>query len=238
MPALLKALTDDYRLVRIRTAAGLAGLPYDNLSSDEKKHLETATAELLSSLRERADDFASYYNLGNFYLAQGRALEAAQAYNNALKLRPDFALAYVNKSLAYSLAGDHISAEASLRSALKIDPANAPASLNLGLLFAEMGKTKEAEQALRQALKSEPKLAQAAYNLGALLFKEHPQEALDFLEKAYRLEPYQSKYGYAWAFYLKQSAKPKQAAEVLKQVLREHPGNKDAVLLLRSIEQN
>ena len=66
--ALLKATRDEYRLVRIRAAASLAGYPRERLEPQARHNLDRATAEFEESLRVRPDDYASHHNLGNYYL--------------------------------------------------------------------------------------------------------------------------------------------------------------------------
>ena len=69
--ALVEATGDDYRLVRVRAAASLAG--YQNLPLDDaqKKTVEAANEEYLASILSRPDQWASHYNLGNYYLDRG-----------------------------------------------------------------------------------------------------------------------------------------------------------------------
>jgi hypothetical protein len=67
--ALLAALGDDSRLVRIRAANALATYPPGLLNPEDRERLARATRELLDSLQARPDDWASHYNLGNFFSA-------------------------------------------------------------------------------------------------------------------------------------------------------------------------
>ena len=66
--ALVEATGDDYRLVRVRAAASLAG--YQNLPLDDaqKKTVAAANEEHLASILSRPDQWDSHYNLGNYYM--------------------------------------------------------------------------------------------------------------------------------------------------------------------------
>ena len=66
--ALLKAIRDEYRLVRIRAASSLAAIPVVSMPEQQRKDFESALNELKSSLMARPDDFGSHYNLGNYYM--------------------------------------------------------------------------------------------------------------------------------------------------------------------------
>ena len=235
IPVLAAALSDDFRLVRVRAAAALAGVAPDSFASAQQAALTGATLELLAAWQSRADDFSSQFNLGNFYLARHEAVEAIARYEIARKLRPDFLPTYVNMSQAYSMAGKPRQAEERLRQALLLEPGNAAVHLNIGLLLAEEGRREEAKQAFLHAWKFDPTLAQAAYNLGMLQVGSNPNEGLQWLERAYRLRSSETRYGYAWAFYLHTFGSDKEAAAVLADLVRADPSAREATALLNQI---
>jgi hypothetical protein len=68
-PALLRALGDESRLVRIRAANALTAYPAGLLPPDDRARLAQATQELLDSLQARPDD-GPRANLGNYYFRQ------------------------------------------------------------------------------------------------------------------------------------------------------------------------
>jgi tetratricopeptide (TPR) repeat protein len=233
--ALLKAVGDDYRLVRVRAAAALAGVPGEQLLGDQRRRVGNAMAELMDSMRSRPDDMASHYNLGNFHMARRQMPEAAAEFETATRLQPDALPPYVNAALAYNALGQNDKAEASLRRALSLDPTNAAAHLNLGMLLAELDRMSEAEQAFRAAFKANPQSAQAAYNLGVLLAKEHPEEALDWGHQAATLGPDNPQYGYTYAFYLHRAGRLDQALQVIRSVRKLHPAHEDSAKLEQAL---
>jgi len=195
LPGLTAAVSDDYRLVRIRAGAALAGL--------RDPQVEPAIAEYVASLRTRPDDYSQHMNLGVFYADRGRLQEAVTEYETAIRLRPDFAPPLVNASVAYSQLGEDGKAEAALRRALRNDPQNSAANLNLGLLLAETQRLPEAEAVLRKALVSDPANAAAAYNLSVILSRDRLDEAIDFARHAAKSRPDIPKYAEALKYYEK-----------------------------------
>jgi tetratricopeptide (TPR) repeat protein len=235
--ALFQAVADDYRLVRVRAATALAGIPEERLPEEQRRRVRDAMAELMGSMKSRPDDMASHYNLGNFHMARGQMPEAIAEFETATRLQPEALPPYVNVALAYNALGQNDKAEASLRRALRLDPTNAPAHLNLGMLLAEIGKMSEAEQAFRAAFKANPQSAQAAYNLGVLLSKEHPDEALDWCRRAAALGPDNPQYGYTYAFYLHRAGRLDQALQAIRSVRERHPEHEDSAKLEQALLQ-
>lgn len=236
--ALLACLEDNYRLVRIRAAGALAAYPRELLSAAAEPRLEKATQELLASFHARPDDWASHYNLGNYYFSRQELLPALEAFNTASRLQPEALLPWVNVSLVYARLGRMDQAEVALRRALALAPDHATANFNLGLLLAEQGKKPEAAAAWRTALKSEPQFPEAAYNLGVLLAQERQPEALPWLRQAHELRPEEQRYTFSLAYYLRQQGEVRGAIAVLsRQVQREGAGAEIYLLLGELYEQ-
>ena len=233
--ALLRAVGDDYRLVRVRAAAALAGVPESRLPEEQARSVYSAMAELMDSMRAHPDDMVSHYNLGNLHLARRQMMEAVAEFETAIRLQPEAPPPYVNAAFAYYALGQNDRAEASLRHALLLDATNAAANLNLGMLLAEMGQTSEAEQAFRAAFKADPQSAQAGYNLGVLLAKDHPMEALDWCRRAAELGPDNPQYGYTYAFYLLRAGRPDQALQAIRSVRERHPAHEDSARLEQAL---
>ncbi|MDD2904262.1 MAG: tetratricopeptide repeat protein [Syntrophales bacterium] len=229
---LLACLDDNYRLVRLRAAASLAPYPRELLSAADQQRLAKASRELLASLLARPDDWTSYYNLGNFYLARQEFSQALEAFRNASRLQPASILPLVNISMVYARLGRSSDAGAALRQALTLAPENPTANFNLGLLLAEQGRLPEAEAALRTALKANSQLPEAAYNLGVLLAQDRLLEALPWCQKAHAWQPENPRYAFTLAFYLRQQGNIPQAMTVLAKQVRQHAANADIYFLL------
>ncbi|RPJ38544.1 MAG: tetratricopeptide repeat protein [Planctomycetaceae bacterium] len=233
--ALAKTTADEYLLVRVRAAAALAAIPVGQLPGEHQAAVERATTELLAALLVRPDDYASHYNLGNFYLQRGSHGEALASYQHAISLRPDFVPPYVNIAFVYNARGENDKAEASFRRAITLDPNSPVVHLNLGMLLGEMKRPKEAEQAFRRTLELDPNSAAAAYNLAVCLASDRPFESLRWCRKAYQLHPEEGKYGYTYAFYLHQRRETSEAMKVLREMVRRNVPYADAYALLCTI---
>jgi tetratricopeptide (TPR) repeat protein len=233
--ALVEAAGDDYRLVRIRAAAALAGYPNLPLTDADKKKVEAANNEYLVSILSRPDQWDSHYNLGNYYLDRGDFKQAIASYETALKMEPRGVLAMVNEAMAYARMGENKKAEKALQNALKVAPDNAAANFNLGLLEAEENNLVMAEKHLRAAFKTDPQMAQAAYNLCVILSKDHLDEAVDFCRKAAEIRPDVPKYAFTLAFYKQQKGDLTGAASVLDGLITKYPAYADAYILLGAI---
>jgi Flp pilus assembly protein TadD len=235
LSALARATTDGYLLVRVRAASALAAVPIEQLPGECQEAVRRATTELLEALRARPDDYASQYNLGNYCMQRGDQEQALASFQNAIKLRPDFVPPYVNVAFVYNAKGENDKAEAALRRALALEPNNPVVHLNLGMLLGEMKRPAEAEQAFRKCLTLDPNAAAAAYNLGVLLAPDRPYESLRWCRRAYQLHPEDGKYGYTYAFYLRQRRETDEAVKVLDEMVRRDVPSSDAYLLLGTI---
>lgn len=205
------------------------------VTGTEQAQVQKATDEYLASLTARPDQWASHYNLGNYFLDRGDAKQALAAFDTALRIESRAAMVMVNAAMAYAQMNDKKMAETSLRQAIRIAPDNAAAHFNLGLLQTEQNRIKEAEQELREAFRLDPKMAPAAYNLCILMVKERPEKALSWCRKAAALNPQEPKYAYTLAFYQKEQKDLQGAAVTLKDFLARQPGFVDGSLLLAEI---
>ena len=234
--ALVAATRDEYHLVRIQAAASLTRFPPHLLGREEdRKGLEKATAEFVASLTARPDDYASYYNLGNFHTDKGEFRRAIELFAISARLRTDAVPPLVNASIAHARLGENAPAETLLHKALKIDPNSAAASFNMGLLMAEKRDMPGADRYLRRALQVDPNMAEAAYNLGVLVSSTRPAEGIEFCRKAASLRPDDPKYAYTLAFFLNQGGQTEEATRVLHAIIERKPPRADVYLLLIDI---
>ena len=235
--ALLDATGDEYRLVRTRAAAGLAGYPEEQLSGEVKTRVEKAKKEYLAFIMARPDQWTSHYNMGNYQLDRGKFKEAVASYKTALRLEPTAVMPMVNSSIAYARMGETENAEQSLQRALRTSPDSAAANFNMGLLKAEKNEPKQAETYLKKAIKADPQMAQAAYNLCVITSKDRIDEAVGWCRKAADLRPQEPKYAYTLAFYLNQKGDTDAAVRTLKAIIEKYPSYQDAQILLEQISK-
>ncbi len=233
--ALVAGAMDDFRLVRLRSAASLAGTPLRGVSPEDRASVQKATEEFLTSMRTRPDDEHAHANLGNYYMNSGDLANAIKSYETAVKLNPIGVATAVNLSLAYNLNGQNEEAEKSLRLALETDPANAAANFNLGLLLGELNRKAEAKKALATALETDPEMAAAAYNLCVLESGQSLTRAVGYCRKAAELRPDDARYGYTLGFYQFRARDTFGAVQTLERVITQHPTYMDAYGLLSQV---
>jgi len=236
LQALVEATGDEYRLVRVRAAAGIAAFPRMTSPPAYQAQIKKANDEYLASITARPDQWTSHYNMGNYQLGRGETKKAIAAYQAALKLDPQAIMAMVNSSIAYSQIGESDKAEKALQKALKQAPDNAAANFNMGLLKAEKNDLKAAEKHPKKALKADPQMAPAAYNLCIITAKDRINEAVTWCRKAAELRPQDPDYAYTLAFYLNQKGEKAEAVRILNALVVKYPNYKDAEMLLKDIQ--
>jgi tetratricopeptide (TPR) repeat protein len=219
LEGLLEAADDSYRVVRVAAGAALAADPDSALDAAGGRTRAAALAEYEASLRCQPDSWTAHYNLGNYYTDRGSPRRALASFEIAGRLRPDVVPPLVNAALVHARLGEMGESEELLRKALAAEPNNAAANFNLALALAERSESAEAETRLRAALESDPEMAEAAYNLGVLLADDRLSEAVRWCRKAAELRPRDGKYGYTYAFYLRQSGELRAAAKELNRLL-------------------
>ncbi len=232
---LVEATADDYRLVRVRAAAGIASSPGMTVLAAYQAQLDKANKEYLASITTRSDQWTSHYNLGNYLLGQGEAREAIVSYQKALQRDPQAIMAMVNMSIAHAQSGETDEAEKTLQKVLKQAPDNAEANFNMGLLRAEKNDLKVAEDHLKKAFTADPQMAQAASNLCIITARDRIDEAVSWCRKAADLRPQDAKYAYTLAFYLSQKGEKSEAMKILNAILEKNPRHKNAEALLKEV---
>jgi tetratricopeptide (TPR) repeat protein len=237
LQALIGATDDEYRLVRVRAAAGIAAFPRMSAPAAYQAQLTKANQEYLASITARPDQWTSHYNMGNYQLGRGEPKKAVASYQVALKLEPRAIMPMVNSSIAYARMGETDKAEKSLQQALKMSPDNAAANFNMGLLKAEKNDRKQAEKYLKKAIKADPQMAQAAFNLCIITAKDRINEAVTWCRKAAELRPQDPDYAYTLAYYLNQKGDKDGAVSTLQAIIEKYPGYKDAEMLLKEISK-
>ncbi|WP_373499608.1 tetratricopeptide repeat protein [Desulfococcus sp.] len=234
--ALAAAASDGRRLVRVRAAQALSGIPDVLLEEPFIAELKKATEEYLASITARPDEWTSHYNLGNYHLDRQEHPSAIAAYETAIRFDPSEVPPWVNLSIARARLGDNAGADEALRKALSLEPDNAEANFNMGLLKVEQNDPALGERHLRRALETDPRMAPAAYNLCILLGgKKRLTEALGFCRRAAELRPLEPRYTWTYAYYQHMNGESKAAAAALMGLIARRPDFADGYLLLADI---
>jgi len=219
-PALLNALSDPVRLVRIRAAERLAAVPKEEVPKQHRKAFEAALKEMWDANNLRLDHWGSHYNAANILMRQQRYTEATAKYDRAHKLRDDIAPPLINAAMAFASLGDLSEAEARLLKAIELPEPSPEAHFNLGLLCAEQGRTDQAETHLRKALELQPQNAQAAYNLAVLVSAKDMPQTFRLLRAAMDADPYNPRYVETLAYYYLQTGQSGLARKILEEALQ------------------
>ena len=216
-PVLFKALSDDYRLVRVRAADRLIALPAADIPPEHKAAYDAATKELWAATNLRLDHWGSHYNTANILIRQNRHEEAVKKYDRAHTLRNDIPQPLINGAMAYVQIGDLAAAETRLRKATQLPEPSPEAHFNLGLLYAEQGRTADAEKELYTCLDIQPDNARAAYNLAVMKAEKDYPECFRLLQTAIQADPYNPRYVESLVYYYLQTRQINLAKQTIKQ---------------------
>jgi Flp pilus assembly protein TadD len=232
LPASLSLLHDDVRLVRVRTARGMAAVDEAALAAPHREAFARAASELDASLAVRPDDPRLVLEQGNLAADRGDAASALRRYQVAVALDPDGVEPRVNAAMVHERLGEPGEAERLLGEAQALAPDDPVVNLDLGLLLAGRGRTAEAEVALRKAFEVNPQLAVAAYNLCVLAGEARLDEAVTWCGEAARLEPGEPRYGYSLAYFRWRSGDRRGAESAARAVLSGNPDHAETLALL------
>ena len=232
---LVKLAQDDLRVVRLSSAHSLSFFPAQFFDNSDSTIIADVMAEYEQSLVARPDDWASHYNLGNYYNNLGNFNSALNSYSTSINIYPEAIMPLVNAGLINYMLGNYKESEKMFLQALSYSPDNEAALLNLALFYGERGKAGIAIDYYRRLLKVSENSAVAAYNLSILIFEEDQKESLSLSRSATTWEPYNLKYKYTYAYFLYRSGYPDDAELHLIKLLESDNTFIDAYNLLTTI---
>ncbi len=233
--ALLDALDDDYRLVRIQAATAVNRLPRERIPVAYHEAFDAAVAELQTSFRVQPDAWGGHYNEGNFHVDRGDSESALASYRRAIELRGDVVMPYVNAAMVASRMGRLQESVELLKKACEVEPGHPAVNFNLGLALAEQGALAESERHLEAAMKDESVRAQAAYNLAILVSKRDMARAIELCGTAAGSDALSPRYAYTQAFFLKDAGREGEAITVLQATVKAHPSHTESWMLLGNL---
>ena len=153
-------------------------------------------AALLSTVSVQIDDGPGWFgfeggpNDRDASEIQQQYTDAAENYQQALRLKPDYVEAYNHLGVVLNEMGRSAEAIDHYRKALQIDPAYTEVYNNLGIALKEQEQFAEAITCFEQALQHEPDFIEAHYNLANSLRDEGQcAEALESYTRAIHLKP-------------------------------------------------
>jgi tetratricopeptide (TPR) repeat protein len=180
----------------------------------------------------------SYANLANVLQAGGELGLAEEAYENSLRLGvTEEEKIWANYGNLALRRGDTETAIERYRKSIEADPGFVFAYHGIGVALARAKRDEEAVEAYREALRVQPDFAHSARNLGILLFRmSRYQEAGPLMERAYPARPGDVELALTLAEYRLREGDPEGGEQLVRQVLKSHPRNPQALEILKRIE--
>jgi tetratricopeptide (TPR) repeat protein len=178
----------------------------------------------------------SWNNLGLLAAREGRAGEAINSFQEALKLSPDHSIALDNLGSAYRQQKRWDDARKTYERALEVNPDDAEANYGIGMVFAQNDDTGRAFDSLQQALKLRPIYPEALNNLGILYLRtQRRDEAVASFKECIRVAPAfdQAYLNLARVYVIEET--PDKARAVLRELLKEHPGHEQAEKMMEQL---
>jgi tetratricopeptide (TPR) repeat protein len=144
----------------------------------------------MDTLRKNPESWVARANLARLWTQQGRADDAEQEYQAAIRINPSVESIHYNLGNLLAREERYEEAMAQYHLALEIAPDKAEAYNNLGVVLNRQHRTDEAIAEFKQAIFYQPDYADAYYNLGNACWAGHKLDAaVAAYEQAVRLNP-------------------------------------------------
>ncbi len=180
----------------------------------------------------------SWNNLGLLAAREGRKQEAADNFQQALKLSPDHSIALVNLGSAYRQLEQWQEAGKVYEHAIAVNPNDPEANYGLGMVYAQAGDTQRAFDLLQLALKLRPEYPEALNNLGILYLRtERRDQAVATFEECIRIAPAFDQAYLNLARIHTIEGHRDDARVVLRDLLKQHPNHPQAKQMLEQLGQ-
>jgi tetratricopeptide (TPR) repeat protein len=151
---------------------------------------ELAIREANRILQSDPKNFAAQMNLGYAYLKTGDYAKAEAAYRAAITDDANSAAPHYDLGIALKMQDKLDDARAEFQTALTLDRSMAEAQYSIGIIAWQSGDFETMRKAMKEAVAIRPDYAEAHYMLGiALKGMDRPDEAIDELHEAMRLDP-------------------------------------------------
>ncbi|MGD0712301.1 MAG: tetratricopeptide repeat protein [Bacteroidales bacterium] len=155
----------------------------------QKNKLDEALADIRTALNIDSSKAPYYLTLSDVYFAQGKARNCKQAIEKALTLDPKS----VNADLKYAelklYFKEYNTTFEYINKALEIDKINAKAYFMKGVAYKLTGDTIKAVSCFRTTIDQDPNYYHAYMELGLLFSMKNNRLAVDYFEKALKLNP-------------------------------------------------
>jgi tetratricopeptide (TPR) repeat protein len=158
-----------------------------------RKAPEQAERVLRDAVGAAPQDPVALLQLGQFYLARGRARDALAQFDRAATIRTVAAAPQAGKAEAHAVLGEPRPAVAAAERVVKIQGQSPDSFLFLAAINQRLGRNADVEKAFRQALAKDPKHLGASRGLAAFYDRTgKPAEAVKPLQEAANAHPQSS----------------------------------------------
>ncbi|MDX6272298.1 MAG: hypothetical protein QOD28_3521 [Acidobacteriota bacterium] len=138
--------------------------------------VKEAVVALRAVVKQRPDDAAAWYYLGQSLFSDGEQKDAAKAYEKAVKLRPENVVYRTGRAFALLLMGKVSDAQNEAQAALKLDAQNPAAHYVSGLASLASAAYDKALSEADAVIKLDPKFADAHLLKGDALISSFGQK--------------------------------------------------------------
>lgn len=229
-----EALRDDPASAEALYGIGSVYLQQDK-NAEAKKAFEQ-TVKLHATYPDTLPN--GWNNLGILATREGRMKDAAENFQEALRLNPDHLIALGNLGSAYRELRQWDDARKVLLHAVEVGPDNPEANYNLGMVYAQTDDTVRASEYLKTALKYRSVYPEALNNLGILYLRtQQRDQAVANFEECIRVAPDFDRAYLSLARVYSLENQPEKARTVLLQLLKRHPDQPQALQLLNELRQ-
>jgi tetratricopeptide (TPR) repeat protein len=118
--------------------------------------VDSSIAYFKKALERDTEQFMIYFHLANAYKKRGNLREAADAYQQVIKLFPVLFDARYNLGVVFSQQNRWVEAEKEFQETLTLNPRFSPAHYQMAVARVKLGKRQEAKKHLQDYLKMAP----------------------------------------------------------------------------------
>ncbi len=194
----------------------------------ERGDVSTAVNEFQEVVAQKPDNFVARYNLGRAYAATGDYQKAIQQYRESAHERPDFLRPRVALAETEIQTGDFDAALRDAQDTVKLAPNDPAANLVEAVALLRLGQTDDAKRILDALATRYPGFPEVPLELGSLYLsqKDYPA-ALQHFQKAWELNPADSRSLEGQVETYMAQKQPDQAIALLQRMVAAHPDRAD-----------
>ena len=198
-----------------------------------KGDLPGAITSYEQALQIKPDHMDALIRLGAAHGTSGRLQQAIGYFEQAVKINPESVSARLNLGRAQLYEGQFQKAAENLDFALELDPELPGVRLMLCEALRKAGRGEEAIPYLNEELRRDPRSVPARMNLAAIVAIDQPQQAVQLLMEAQRLNPGNPHISFQMGEVRLSQNQPAEAIACFEQTQRMMPNHPDVTAALK-----